>query len=108
MPKPTFKMALRDGTFVEAKYTPIIFTANTTTHKLALHRRDRTSEWLVSDPKTGAKICTVRAEHKGIPCSSRGISERLARQFAVADLEVLVSRIGSDRFNATMANPKLF
>ncbi len=107
MPKQTFQMALRGGKFVETAYDPLIFIAGTETYKLALTKTS-TGGWIVSDPKSGAKIITVNGNYKGVPCSSRGFSLRLARQCAVGDLEELVSRIGSDRFNAVMANPKPF
>lgn len=105
--KPTFQMALRDGKFIETEYTPLMFTAGTETYKLAL-TKNSAGVWIVSDPKSGAKIVTVNGIYKGVPCSSRGFTLGLARQCAVGDLEGLVSRIGSDRFNAVMADPKPF
>lgn len=106
MPKqPTFQMALRDGKFLETEYNPLIFTAGTETYKLAL-TKNITGVWIVSDPKSGAKILTVNGNYKGVPCSSRGFPLKLARMCAVGDLEGLVNRIGSDKFNAVMANPK--
>jgi hypothetical protein len=105
--KPTFQMALRDGSFAETPYSPLIFTAGTETYKLAL-TKNTTGEWIVSDTKSGAKIVTVNGNYKGVPCSSRGFTLSLARQCAVGDLEGLVRRIGSDRFNAVMADPKPF
>ena len=105
--KPTFKMAFKDGTFEEIKYDPLIFIAGTETYKLALCK-NRDGAWVVSDPRTGAKIVTVQGNYKGMPCTSRGFTLNRARQLAIADLEELISRIGSDRFNAVMANPKPF
>ena len=105
--KPTFEMKFKDGTAVEVKYDPLIFIAGTETYKLALCK-NRDGAWVVSDPRSGAKIVTVQGNYKGMPCTSRGFTLTRARQLAIADLEELVSRIGSDRFNAVMANPKPF
>lgn len=105
--KPTFQMALRDDKFIETAYNPLIFTAGSETYKLAL-TKNISDVWIVSDPKSGAKILTVNGNCRGFPCSSRGFTLKLARECAVADLEGLVNRIGSDRFNAVMANPKPF
>lgn len=102
--KPTFQMALRGGDFVETAYNPLIFIAGSETYKLAL-TKSSTGVWIVSDPKSGAKILTVNGNYKGMPCSSRGFTLGLARQCAVGDLEGLVNKIGSDKFNAVMANP---
>ena len=105
--KPTFQMAMSDGVFVETPYSPLIFTAGTETHKLAL-TKNINDVWIVSDLKSGAKILTVNGNYKGVPCSSRGFTLKLARECAVGDLEGLVNRIGSDKFNAVLANPKPF
>ena len=105
--KPTFQMALRDGKFIETPYNPLIFTAGSETYKLAL-TKNSVGVWIVSDPKSGAKIVTVNGNYRGVPCSSRGFTLKLARECAVGDLEGLINRIGSDKFNAVMANPKPF
>ena len=99
---------LRGGDFREQTYTPIFFTVGTETHKLALCRLVRGDEWVVSDPRSGAKILTVRGDIKGVPCSSRTFPERLALELAMAELDALVNRIGSERFNAVLRNPKPF
>jgi hypothetical protein len=101
--KPTFQMALTEGRFVEAQYTPVIFIVDTTTHRLALHRGDVSKEWYVSDPVSGGKIVSLRGVYKGVPCSSKSLTQREAHQIAVAELEVLVSRIGGKRFNEVMS-----
>ena len=101
--KPTFQMALTKGRFIEVQYTPVIFIVDTTTHRLALHRGDITSNWLVSDPVSGGKITELRATHKGVPCASKDLTQREAQQLAVAELELLVSRIGCQRFNEVLS-----
>jgi hypothetical protein len=88
-------------------YTPIIFTAGTTTHRLALHREagaapDAYREWAVSHPVIGAKVCRVTGTVKGLPCSSKGLNSKQARAAAMAQLEALCERIGSAKFNATI------
>lgn len=108
MPKnPTFEMKFKDGSSIEVPYSPLMFIAGSQTHKLALSK-NRLGAWVVSDPKCGAKIVTVQGTYKGVPCSSKGFSLKLARQCAIADLEELAGRIGSDKFNAVMANPQPF
>ena len=107
MTKPVFKMALRNGVFKEVGYSPLMFTAGSVTYKLALAKNDA-GDWVVSDPKSGGKVVTVDGVYKGVPCSSRGFPLKLAREFAVASLEVLLNRVGSEKFNAVLAQPKLF
>lgn len=102
MTKPVFKMALRGGEFKSVAYSPLMFTAGSETHKLALAKNDA-GDWVVSDPKTGGKVVTVDGVYKGVPCSSRGFPLKLAREFAVASLEVLLNRVGSEKFNAVLA-----
>jgi hypothetical protein len=106
MTKPVFKMALRGGQFKEVAYSPLMFTAGSVTYKLALAKNEA-GDWVVSDPKSGGKVVTVDGVYKGVPCSSRGFPITLARQFAMASLEVLLNRIGSEKFNAVLAEPKL-
>ena len=86
-------------------YTPIIFIAGTVTHRLALHREAGTApasyrEWAVSHPVIGAKVCRVTGTHKGMPCSSRGLTSKQARAAAMDALTATCERIGSAQFNA--------
>ena len=88
-------------------YTPIIFTAGTTTHRLALHRvagaltaRHRT--WAVSHPIIGARVCEVISALHGMPVSSRHLTTKQARAAAMVQLERLCERIGSEKFNDTI------
>lgn len=89
-------------------YTPIIFLCGTVTHRLALHREAGAApasyrEWVISHPVIGAKVCRVTGTVKGLPCSSKGLNSKQARAAGLAQLEALCERIGSDKFNATIA-----
>jgi hypothetical protein len=107
--KPVF--TARDKQFNDigqVEFIPLIYTAGTVTHRLALHREtgslpDSMKEWRISHPTIGASVCRVLGSHKGMPCSSRGMGLRDARMHAVACLDAMLERIGSDRFNDTIA-----
>jgi len=88
-------------------YTPIIFLCGTVTHRLALHREAGAApaayrEWAVSHPVIGAKVCRVTGTVKGLPCSSKGLNSKQARAAAMAQLERLCERVGSEKFNDTI------
>lgn len=89
-------------------YTPLIYTAGTVTHRLALHHETGElpvsyKQWAVSHPTIGAKILNVTGSYKGMPCSSARLGVREARMHAIACLDAMLERIGSDKFNATIA-----
>jgi hypothetical protein len=106
--KPTFILRRRDGFAEAVPYTPLMVIVGTTAHRLALHR-DNVGQWVVSDPKSGAAVIRhVHGQYKGIRVSCRGMKLSEIRQLALADVDALVQRIGSDKFNATLANPKPF
>jgi len=89
-------------------YTPIIFLCGTTTHRLALHRvpgalTARHRNWAVSHPTIGARVCEVLSALHGMPVSSKHLTTKQARAAAMAQLERLCERIGSENFNATIA-----
>lgn len=89
-------------------YTPVLFTAGTVTHRLALHREAGAAPasfraWVVSHPVIGAKVCRLTATHKGVPVSSKHLTSKQARAAAMAALEALCERIGSEQFNVTIA-----
>ena len=104
--KPTFEMLVRDGAPITTKYDPVIYTRESSAWRFALHKSAR--NWIVSDPKSGAKICTVTATYKGVPVASATLSLKHARAAALADIDALVDRIGFDRFAAVLENPKPF
>lgn len=106
----TFRMSDKKGQRFGAPvaYTPIIFIAGSTTHRLALHREASAApasyrEWVVSHPVIGAKVCRLTVFYKGMPCSSKGLNSKEARIAALAELEALCERIGSEKFNATIS-----
>lgn len=106
--KPTFQALLRDGTTAPVEYTPLIVIAGSETHKLALHKNPH-GIWAVSDPKSGAGVIrAVDGQYKGIRVSSRGLTLKEIRQLALADVENLIARIGSEKFNAVLAAPAPF
>lgn len=114
MAKPTFFPTRFDGFRFDAavEYTPLIYIVGTVVHRLALHRTltnyalpKQKQGWQVSDPVSGA--CLVRdvgGVYKGMPTSSTGITLREARANAIASLDALIERVGSDAFNAKLAD----
>ena len=89
-------------------YTPIIFLCGTVTHRLALHRvpgalTARHRNWAVSHPVIGARVCEVISALHGMPVSSRHLTTKQARAAALAQLERLCERVGSEKFNNTIA-----
>ena len=105
---PTFTLRRKDGTTEETKYTELMVIAGTQVHKLALHKTTL-GNWVVSDPKSGAAIVrNVPGWFKGCPISTRGFTLREVRAFAQGEVDNLISCIGSDRFNAALADPKPF
>jgi hypothetical protein len=107
MPKPTFTLRTKNGgEIANVGYSPLMVVAGNQAHRLALHRHPTLQHWTVSDPKSGFKICTVEGQYLGIRVSSVGLTLRDIRQLALAAVETLIARVGSDKFNATLANPQ--
>ena len=92
------------------KYHAVIYTRGSSAYRLALHRvllastgkPDRTGPWVISDPVSGALVLRVTATYKGMPVSSESLTVAQAREFAIADLDRLVDRVGLDRFESVM------
>ena len=109
--KPSFAPRGRDGQPLMREpvpFTPLIYLAGTQAHRLALHREltllpEKMKHWIVSDPVSGAMICRVRGTYKGMPCASSGLGLRDARSAAMATLDDLLARVGSDAFNTRLA-----
>jgi hypothetical protein len=100
---PTITLRKKDGSEIETvKSHIVVVTAGSVTHALHLHKLTD-GQWAVSDPRTGGKICYVEGRYKGVPCSSRGLAMRDAKRIAFIQVEALIERIGSDRFNAVLA-----
>jgi hypothetical protein len=104
--KPTFLLALRNLPSVETPYTPLMYTRGTQTHKLALVKRH--GSWQVCDIGTGALVLRVKADWKGIPVDSIGLTIAQARAYALVGLDTLVDRVGLPKFEAVLSNPKPF
>ena len=81
-------------------YTPLIVLAGTQVHTLALHKLDRA--WIVAHPASGARVRDVLAAHKGVPVSSSGQTLKWARAAALAQVDAMIERMGSDRFNSVL------
>lgn len=92
-------------------FVPLIYICGTETHRLALHRSltpmpAKFQEWHLSEPETGLHVRTVVGSHMGATVSSRGMNQREARQAAMHTLDTFLERIGSDKFNNTIAQAK--
>ena len=100
---PSITLRRKDGTEIETvKSHIVVVTAGTVTHALHLHRLTD-GQWAVSDPASGGRLLYVMGNFKGIPCSSRGLTLKEAKACAFAQVEALIERIGSDRFNHVLA-----
>tara|TARA_R110000868_G_scaffold8636_1_gene44494 strand:- start:265 stop:588 length:324 start_codon:yes stop_codon:yes gene_type:complete len=104
--KPVFMLALRNLPSVETAYTPLMFTRGTLTHKLALVKRAGT--WQVCDIGSGALVLRVKSNWKGIPVESLGLTLAQARECALVGLDTLVDRVGLEKFERVLSNPKPF
>jgi len=102
----TLNMKLRDGSEKSVKCHTLIYTRMNGVYKLALHKSGR--HWIVSEFKFGAKVCTVTGYYKGMPIASGTLPLKDARICALVDLDLLVDRIGFDKFDAAMSDPKPF
>jgi hypothetical protein len=104
--KPVFLLALRNSDPVPTPYTPLMFTRGTQTHKLALVKRFE--QWQVCDIGTGALVLRVKSDWKGMPVSSAGLTLAQARASALDNLDTLVDRVGIEKFESVLSNPKPF
>ena len=104
--KPVFMLALRNLPSVETPYTPLLYTRGTLTHRLALVKRHGT--WQVCHPGSGALVLRITASFKGMPVSSAGLTLAQARASALDNLDSLVDRVGLEKFESVLSNPKPF
>lgn len=81
-------------------YSPLIVLSGTQVHKLALHKQD--GAWTVAHPASGARVCEVRATYKGVPISSGIATLKWARAAALAQVDAMIERMGTDRFNSVL------
>jgi hypothetical protein len=106
--KPTFILRTRKGDEIETAYTPLVVIAGSTVHRLALHK-DSVGDWVISDPKSGAAVIRrMTGWYKGCPVSLHGYTLKQAQQIAIGEVEALIAKIGSEKFNRVLANPKPF
>ena len=99
---PTITLRRKDGSEIETvKSHLLVCHAGTVTHTLHLHR-DSLGFWAVSDPRTGGKVLHVQGQYKGVPCSSNGMLLREVRGLAQQQIDALIERVGSDRFNKVL------
>ena len=106
--KPTFTLLRRDGTAEVVAFTPLMVIAGTQVHRLALHR-DALGDWVVSHPDSGAAVIRrLSGWFKGCPVSTAPYTLAEARKRAQEQVDDLIQRVGSERFNAVLANPKPF
>ena len=99
---PTITLRRKDGSEISTvKSHLLICHAGSVTHALHLHK-DASGIWVVSDPVSGGQVLRVQGSYKGVPCSSYGMALRDIRGSAQAQIEALIERVGSDRFNAIL------
>ena len=103
--KPVFLLALRNSDPVPTPYTPLMYSRGTLTHKLALVKRF--GQWQVCDIGSGALVLRV-VGYPGMFPVSNGFTLAQARQHALDNLDTLVDRVGLEKFEAVLSNPKPF
>lgn len=106
MPKKLFFDLVRAGGIREpVQYYPIIFLRGSEAWRLALHREPVLAgkgDWIVSDPVSGYRVTRVTASFKGVPVSSKNLSQRQALAAALVDLHQCVDRVGLARFSEVL------
>lgn len=100
--KPEFVMRDRNRKPLgePVQYTPIMVIAGSDTHCLALHKVG--DEWRVSHPEIGAKVLLVEMTYRGIPMTTRDLTIAQVRNLAVKQIDLLIERVGSAKFNAVI------
>ena len=84
------------------EYRPLKVTVGDVEHTLALHQS--AGYWLVSDPVSGGRVCTVNGSYKGVLVSSKGMGVREATARAREAVASLVQRTGGpSEWNARLA-----
>lgn len=103
--KPTFTARYASGKTEVFSYTPLIVISGSEVHKLALHK-DGLGFWQVSHPTSGAMVCHVNGSWKGIRVASQGFSLKEIRQLAQSDVDAVINRVGTEKFNQVLAAGK--
>jgi hypothetical protein len=100
---PTITTRKQDGSVIATVKSHIIIThAGTQTYALHLHN-DPVWGWRLSDPRSGGCVLHVAGQYKGIRTTTKGYTLKEIKALAFAQVEALIERIGSDRFNSTLA-----
>ena len=105
-----YRLKNRERSADAVKYHAIVYMRGLSAYRLALHREivdtipERKRRWAVSDPVSGALVLRVTSTYKGMPVSSASLTIAQAREFALADLDRLVDRVGLDQFESVMGN----
>jgi hypothetical protein len=96
---PSITLRRKDGTEIETvKSHLVVCHAGSVTHTLHLHR-DSLGFWVVSDPVSGGKVLHVTGQFQGLPVASKGMRLSEIRGLAFEQIESLIRRVGSARFN---------
>ena len=99
---PTITLRRKDGSEIKTvKSHLLVCHAGSVTHTLHVHKND-SGEWVVSDPGSGGKLLHLEATHRGLPVSTHGFTYPEIKPLAQAQVDLLIERVGSDRFNAIL------
>ena len=106
MKPKTFNMVGADGkaTRRDVEYTPFFINVNGKRLELALHHW--IASWQVSDPVSGAKVCTLYGFYRGIQTGSGSLTVAQAKREARRQVEELIQRVGIDKFTAAFAKAR--
>lgn len=106
MKTKTFTMRGRDGkaTHLDVEYQPFMVTVDGKRLELALHHW--IASWQVSDPVSGAKVCSLYGFYRGIRTGSGSLTLTEAKRRARIQVEELIAQVGVDKFNAALAKAR--
>jgi len=100
---PTITLRTKNGDEIATvKSHLLVVHAGSTTHTLHLHKSVH-GDWRVSDPRTGGSLLHVRGQYAGFSTSSTGYTLKQIRALAHSQIEALIERVGSDKFNHVLA-----
>lgn len=86
------------------KYYPFTIMVNGFEIHLALHRSlDKSKEWDVSEPLSGARVSRVEGSYKGVPCQTKNFTVQEALAGANDTLKALIERVGNQKFLEVVA-----
>lgn len=82
---------------------PFDYKIGRTVRTFWMHRElNGAGDWVVSDPRSGARVAKVQQWHGGLPLVSRHMSETEALETAKVSLRRIVSRVGPAKVNAKL------